>query len=338
MQIKSARIKSYRSWPVDETAISVVAKKRFEKIQMFDQLKAEGCCEKTALKAVQAKRSTLFLWKKTYRECGLKGLNPESTKPKTVRKPNWSKKLKSLILKLRKKHPYWGKEKIHRLLVREYKFAQASISTVGRIIKHLISLGKILPVAMVTGRKKPRKKRIFNNHAKRWKYGMKSKKPGELLQVDHMSIYSSGYSVKHFKAVCPTTKVMIAEVYRAASSSNAKRFLEKLKSELPFPIISIQVDGGSEFMKDFELACQELGIPLFVLPPRSPKYNGNVERANGSARDEFYAQYQGLFDLEHIRLELKKYQWMYNDYRPHQALDYLTPFEYSKLMFQIEAA
>ncbi|MGI9214863.1 MAG: hypothetical protein ACR2HS_04275 [Gammaproteobacteria bacterium] len=39
----------------------------------------------------------------------------------------------------------------------------------------------------------------------------------------------------------------------------------------PFKISSIQVDGGSEFMKDFERLCQEKSIDLFVLPPKSPK-------------------------------------------------------------------
>ena len=338
MQIKSARIKSYRTWRVDESYISQIAKQRREKIQMFAKLKSEGCSTNTALEAINTKRSTLFAWKKLYREQGAQGLNPKSTRPKTVRKPLWGRALEKLVFKLRKKHPYWGKEKIHRLLKRDHGVKSVSVSTVGRIIMKLVSLNKILPVAMVTGKKTVKKKRIFNKHAKRWKYGMKSIKPGELVQVDHMTVYSNSQNIKHFKAVCPVSKIMIANVYRSASSRNAKNFLGKLMAELPFSLTSIQVDGGSEFMKEFEQACEELNIALFVLPPRSPKYNGNVERANGSTREEFYSQYRGPFDIGSIRGKLKQYQRMYNSYRPHQALDYLTPFEYSKLKFQIEAA
>jgi len=55
--------------------------------------------------------------------------------------------------------------------------------------------------------------------------------------------------------------------------------------KVPFKIKSIQVDGGSEFMAEFEDACQELNIPLIVLPPASPKYNGGVERANRTFRE-----------------------------------------------------
>jgi hypothetical protein len=49
----------------------------------------------------------------------------------------------------------------------------------------------------------------------------------------------------------------------------------------------MQVDGGSEFMGAFEAACQGQVIVLCVLPPRSPKLNGRIERLNGTAHREF---------------------------------------------------
>ena len=48
---------------------------------------------------------------------------------------------------------------------------------------------------------------------------------------------------------------------------------------MPFPVKAIQVDGGNEFQRDFEHACQEPGLHLFLLLPKSPKLNGHVERA-----------------------------------------------------------
>ncbi len=48
------------------------------------------------------------------------------------------------------------------------------------------------------------------------------------------------------------------------------------------------MDGASEFKADFEEACQERGIRLFVLPPRSPKLNGHGERAQRTHQEEFY--------------------------------------------------
>ncbi len=56
---------------------------------------------------------------------------------------------------------------------------------------------------------------------------------------------------------------------------------------MPFRIAALQVDG-SEFAAEFEQACQARSLPLFVLPPRSPKLNGHVERAHRTHNEEFY--------------------------------------------------
>jgi putative transposase len=52
---------------------------------------------------------------------------------------------------------------------------------------------------------------------------------------------------------------------------------------MPFPIAAIQVDGGAEFMAEFETACQQRGLVLYVLPPKSPKLNGAVERTSSAS-------------------------------------------------------
>ena len=37
---------------------------------------------------------------------------------------------------------------------------------------------------------------------------MKSKAPGELVQIDHMVVKVDGVTLKHFTAVCPYSKFM----------------------------------------------------------------------------------------------------------------------------------
>ena len=63
--------------------------------------------------------------------------------------------------------------------------------------------------------------------------------------------------MKEFKATCPVSKWSGLQVYSRATSRNAKRFLAYLQEQAPFPIRSLQVDGGSEFRDEFEQACQE---------------------------------------------------------------------------------
>lgn len=97
---------------------------------------------------------------------------------------------------------------------------------------------------------------------------------------------------------------------------------------MPFPVRAISIDNGSEFMADFETACEARGIRLFVLPPRSPKLHGAVERANRTHTEEFHEVTDAEPDLEAFRASLRAWETVYNTIRPHQALGYLTPAEY----------
>ena len=114
-------------------------------------------------------------------------------------------------------------------------------------------------------------------------------------------------------------------VHSRATATTGAHFLHSLKSRIPFPVKAIQVDGGSEFEATFEEECQRRGIKLFVLPPRSPKLNGGVERAHRTHTEEFYQVTESSFDIAELRAELVDWEQIYNAVRPHQALGYLTP-------------
>jgi putative transposase len=111
----------------------------------------------------------------------------------------------------------------------------------------------------------------------------------------------------------------VVAAYPSASAKNARDFLEKLIERTPFEVKAIQVDGGSEFMAEFEAACREFGVKLFVLPPRSPKLNGQVERAHRSHVQEFYDYYVGELSIEAVNRALRAWEETFNTLRPHQA-------------------
>lgn len=312
---------------IDESEYSKKAYEREKKIRLFDKLIAEGSQKSTALAALGTSRASIYRWKKRYRSQGLFGLEDVSRAPENVRTACWSKKLETHVLALRRTNILYGKYKIHAILKRDHSI-NASVSTIGRIITDLIAKNKIKPASFYFANKiiRPRK---FNKHAQRWKVGMKAKLPGELVQFDHMTVrLCAQYRVKHFQMIDPITKMVVKQAYVRATSSIASQFLAYAQEQLPFPIKSVQVDGGSEFMKDFEQACEAAAIPLYVLPPKSPEYNGIVERANGSSKYEFYASYLGPLNLVAIRSKLRQYAHKYNTFRPHQALQYKTPMEY----------
>ena len=186
MQTKSLRIQSYQSWTISDTASSA-AIARLKKIELHDKLKAEGCRLEVRLEAIDWSKATFHRWRLRYKQQGLKGLETRRCKPLRVRRTSWSKQQEQQVQHLRIKFPLWGKRKLWKVLSRDHGFT-LSISTVGRILKRLLKLCRIKPVSFYFGRVKPKRKRQFTHHAKRWQYGMKARQPGELIQVDHRVI------------------------------------------------------------------------------------------------------------------------------------------------------
>ena len=94
------------------------------------------------------------------------------------------------------------------------------------------------------------------------------------------------------------------------------------------------MDGGSEFCAEFEGSCEAKGIPLIVLPPRSPQLNGCVERANRTVRQEFYSFYDGAPTTSEVNKALIAYTKIYNEIRPNRAIDMMTPLEYFEFLMR----
>ena len=307
---------------------------RYECLIKYKKLREKGFSEKEALDFLNLKRSTFFLWQKKYRnQCGTMkmkttGLENKSRRPHNNRQANViTQTLVSHVLEIRQAEPMYGKEKIKRELEKDGVFV--SVSTVGRILKYLMDKGKIQNIKLMkkktsTVREREKRKRYAERIRKQ-----KPEKPGQLVQIDHMvlNLYN-GLHIKEFRAVDPITRISISRIYSSANAINAREFLKEVIFELDFPIESIQVDGGSEFMAEFEDYCEEMGIKLYVLPPRSPKMNGFVERANETYRYEFWNVYEIPDTIEEARKLLKKYERKYNCERMHQSLNYLTPMEY----------
>ena len=252
---------------------------------------------------------------------------PKSKARLNQNKPKYTEKHRQLILQIRRENPTYGKEKIAIILKRDFGVS-LSVSSTGRIIKRLKDEGKITKSRSAWPNRRHRN--FAKTYAKPWKFkDYNDLTLGELVQIDHMSVTKNNLSVKHFQAWDRKSKFVHANIFSNAKSLSAKKFLLDLVQVAPFPIKSIQVDGGSEFMAEFENACAELKIPLFVLPPKRPSYNGGVERANRTFREEFYRNANIIADsIGELRANLNSAIRKYNSFRPHANLKGLTPFEY----------
>jgi putative transposase len=154
-------------------------------------------------------------------------------------------------------------------------------------------------------------------------------RPGDLVELDTLDIRPlPGKIWKQFTARDVVSRWDVVELGRRATAQAAAAVLDRLAERMPFPVRAISIDNGSEFMAEFEAACEARAIRLFVLPPRSPKLHGAVERANRTHTEEFYEVTAAEPELESFQVELRAWEIVYNTIRPHQALGYLTPAEY----------
>jgi transposase InsO family protein len=242
-----------------------------------------------------------------------------------VRQPTASPELVEAVLRLREEYPCWGKEKI-AVLLRERGF-RVSTSMVGRTIRRLKDRGVLKEP--VKNHVSARRRVLKRPYAIRKPKDYAVAQPGDLVQLDTLDIRPlPGVVLKHLTARDIISRWDVLEVYSRATATIAVKFLDKLERCMPFPVKAIQVDGGSEFEAVFETECQRRNIKLFVLPPRSPKLNGYVERAHRTHTEEFYELTDSSFELAELRVELSKWERIYNTVRPHQSLGYLTPLTF----------
>jgi transposase len=258
--------------------LSPKAKERFRLLRAWDALRAKGISSHEASQVLGISRSTLYRWQKRLKAFGTRGLEDRSRRPKRMRQKSWSPELITAIKGLRYIFPAWGKEKIW-VLLKKLGF-KISLSTCGRIISWLIKKGEIRPSVIKKTKRKRGGFKFKRPWALRWLKGFKPREPGDLVEVDTLSIaISPGRVIKQFTARDVVSRWNVIEVFLSASSLCGKRFLEAFLSRVPFKVKAIKVDGGCEFEGEFEKECKSRGIKLYVVPPRRPEKQGYVDSA-----------------------------------------------------------
>lgn len=276
-------------------------------------------------------RETFYRWRKRYDPRRLQSLEDDRRTrfPYHVRQPQTPSSLTARIRVLRETYPRWGDRKLAVLLRREgWTIGHA---TVGRVLARLRATGQLRepPLVRAALHKQRRRARLTRRYATRMPWGYPAHRPGDLIQIDTTPItLYPGCQRVHITARDVVSRKDVVAAYKQGNSAAAEQFLRHELPRMGFRIRAIQIDGGSEFKAKFERACQALGIALFVLPPRSPRLNGKVERAHRTHQEEFYDLVEVPDDLVLHNTLLRAHEAVYNGVRPHQALGYLTPNEF----------
>jgi transposase InsO family protein len=276
-------------------------------------------------------RKTFHKWRARYDPRNLRSLASRSRRPQRRRRPTWSADLAAAVQAVREQYPRWGKDKLVRLLRQDGW--SVSTSMVGRILTDLRRRGLLREPVRVAARRARRS--VARPHAVRKPKDYVVTAPGDLVQFDTQEQHPEpGITLRHFGARDTVSRWDVLAVHARATAALARDFLMEVLERMPFVVKAVQIDGGSEVKAEFEAACAELALPLFVLPPKSPKLNGRVERSHRTHEEEFYQCYAGDLTVAALQPALRQWETTYNTTRPHQALGYLTPAQWLTARYQ----
>lgn len=312
-----------RSWLAEHLLeLAPGARRRLKWMDYYD---TQGRNARRTCRHFDISPQTFYRWRRRYSRHDLTTLEERSRAPGRCRQPIWPPTLAEAARRLRTTSPRWGKDKL--VVLRRREGWTVSTSMGGRILRRLRTRGVLVepPRRAVSARKA----RALRPYAIRKPKDYAVTRPGDLVEVDTLDVRPlPGVLLKQFTARDLISRWEVVERFSRAPARTAAAFLDALQARMPFAVRAIQVDGGSEFAAEFEAECARRGIRLFVLPPRSPKLNGHVERAQRTHTEEFYEVTELEWTAEAIRRPLRRWEHLYNTVRPHQALGYRTPHQF----------
>ncbi len=276
-------------------------------------------------------RKTLHKYLSRFDDKNLRTLEEISRRPIKIRGWMISSEEESKIIDLRKRNMEYGKKKLKVLYKREF----------GKVISTWKIERVIRKYSLFPDRQKHKKqleKRTKSEHKIRI-HTVKDqlqevKEFGFLWHIDAIIIWWYGQRRIIFTAIEDKTKISFARVYKSNTSGYAEDFLKRLIYLVEGKVEIMHSDNGSEFAGAFENACKKLKILQIYSRPYTPKDNPALENFNGTLQREWLSLSEvGLDDITEANYDLTKWLIKFNDYRPHEALDYKTPLEYAQENF-----
>jgi transposase InsO family protein len=312
-----------------KTAISL-SKQAKLRLQWVDYYHSHGSNASLTCRHFGICHRTFYRYYERFKKQGLVGLEVCSHRPARVRQPTTPLSVVDLVRKLRKANPELSKYKLAVILKRDNGCSLSS-SSVGRIISryHLFFTPPI--------QRKCHPNRLKSIARIRKPKDFIVSKPGDLIEVDVKHLPNTGARRYGFVAIDVFTKQ--AAIYVASTISAAQGALawKKAIAKLGLPK-AVMNDNGSENLGAFAELVREQHIPQYFARPHTPKDKPHVERFIGSLERECL-QWGGVAnDLADQQDIIDKWLIKYHSYRPHQALNYLTPDEYKAKLEHKEVA
>jgi putative transposase len=225
------------------------------------------------------------------------------------------------IRRLARKHPRYGYRRIHALLERQGWRVN---------LKRIHRLWHELQLQRSVRRKKARKLGPKPGTSANSCVNKPSRFPNDVWTYDFVTDRTvGGGTLKWLTLVDEYTRECLAlHVDRTVNGADVRRVLARVVGRRGAPQ-RIRSDNGSEFICEaLRQWLPQKGTEPIPVAPASPWENGFSESFNSRFRDEFLE----MEEFENVPDAREKGEWYrreYNTVRPHSALDYKTPKQFS---------
>ena len=215
----------------------------------------------------------------------------------------------------------WGKMKIQRLYKNTYGTTISSWK-----VQYTIERYKLYPQPKKNKQTQAKKRR--NKEKKRTIKLKKKPHPGFLIALDTIVIHWRGKKRYILTAIDEVSKIAFARMYSTKHSRNAADFIQRVAYLLDYELWNTCHDNGSEFELCFQEAIETLGLGDYWSRPATPKDHPVNERFIRTIHEEFVNLGNMTDDTVLFNRNLTEWLIEYNFVRPHQSLEYDTPWEY----------
>lgn len=196
-----------------------------------------------------------------------------------------------------------------------------------RRVPSAMTIAKVLRQAGLTRR--PRRR------PRRYRRVFVVPRPGDLVQLDvkWVPYLVEGRQLYQYTAIDCCTRLRLVQLHEDLSLAAAKAFAQFVLSTFPFPVRWVQTDNDSIFTHwytagpktpldrpvkphPFTRMVEHFGARHRLIPPRTPRLNGRVERSHQTDDQEFYTlrRYETRVAL---RQAFARWLWHYNHTRIH---------------------
>jgi putative transposase len=268
-------------------------------------------------------RPEFYYWNKRFDKHNLQSLENRPAVPLKRNRPKYSRELVREVRHIRENDHTYSAWNIHQILRRDKPYPDITgRAAIGRLISR-----ENLFFRADAERRRKRPETAEDAHKRRRK-PLRASAPGEAAESGMKRIHLSGAKLYAFCALDNGSREGIIHIASSPSSRSAKRALREVVARFGRGI-KIVNDNGSENKKDAEEFLAENSAVQYWARPYRPKDKPHIERFIGTSRREFLDECYGPMTAAELKEMADKWLDKYHYYRPHEALDYMTPAEFS---------